>query len=95
MNKESGYNMKQFKTIILGYIQDHGDGNVCVFGDLAGISSASLYHWLAGKTSPKLDKLITLAKFISEQTGETYQDIITEIILSLPESINIIQGTHQ
>jgi len=75
-----------FQAVLRSYIVACSGGNVCNFADLVGVSSASLYNWLAGVTQPDLKVLIHLCNRLEEITGQEYQKIITSLVLSLPRN---------
>jgi DNA-binding phage protein len=76
--------MKLFNRVLRKYINTTGLPNVTAFANQVGVSSATMYNWLAMQRNPELETLMTLAFNLSKLTGQQYHDILTELVLSLP-----------
>lgn len=86
--------MTEFKELLQKYIDQHAGGKPYLLSEYSQqVNQSSLYNWVSGKRQPNLQKLIQLAHYLSEVSGQPYQDIITEMVLSLPASIEIMK--HQ
>lgn len=85
--------MKEFKYILREYIDQHAGGKPYLLSQYSQqVNQSSIYNWVSGKREPNLQKLIQLSHYLSEVSDIPYQDIIIELVLSLPASIEIIKG---